>query len=344
MATNNYHLHLKGYVGGWDFDSNYVDYILNQNAGKEVNVLIDSLGGRTDTALSIYAAFKRHGNVNVHFVGMNASAATIASLGANKITIDGSAMYLVHKCSMSFFKWCSLNADDMKDLIEKLNSDKENLDKIDASVANMYAKKCKKSKEEMLQLMSKGGWLNAQEALDWGFVDEVTDLEEDAAPVIDNATIQAMADAGIPMPKGMKPKGSWSRFLSAMAEFFSIPKEDLTSNNDIVMKKEYLNIQALLKCEAFTSNEGKVEMTEQQLDAVEAQLNSDAEEKKTLSEKVTSLNTQIADLQSQIEALKKKPAEPSQQVVSNKKTEEKSDINDFYNARTEAQALYDVFD
>ena len=33
MATNtkttDYQLHLKGFVGGYDFDADYVDYILN---------------------------------------------------------------------------------------------------------------------------------------------------------------------------------------------------------------------------------------------------------------------------------------------------------------------------
>ena len=62
-------------------------------------MLIDSLGGNLATALSIAAAFKNHGKVSVHFVGMNASAATIASLGAAHISIDKNAMYLVHKCS-----------------------------------------------------------------------------------------------------------------------------------------------------------------------------------------------------------------------------------------------------
>lgn len=28
MAKQTYNLHLKGYVGGWDFESDYVDYIL----------------------------------------------------------------------------------------------------------------------------------------------------------------------------------------------------------------------------------------------------------------------------------------------------------------------------
>ena len=105
MANTQYALHLKGFVGGADFDRNYVDYVLAQHVGKPVNVLIDSLGGSVATALSIASAFRNHADVSVHFVGMNASAATIASLGAKHISIDANAMYLVHIKSKGRFFW-----------------------------------------------------------------------------------------------------------------------------------------------------------------------------------------------------------------------------------------------
>ena len=66
MANTKYLLHLKGYVGGYDFDSDYVDYVLAKNADSEVHMLIDSLGGSLATAHSIVAAFREHGNV--HFL------------------------------------------------------------------------------------------------------------------------------------------------------------------------------------------------------------------------------------------------------------------------------------
>ena len=119
MSKKTYNLHLKGYVGGWDFDSDYVDFVLGKNADNEVHVLIDSLGGSLATALSIVASFRNHGNVHVHYVGMNASAATIASLGAKHVSIDSSAMYLVHKCSMEFFQWASANADKLRSIIKE---------------------------------------------------------------------------------------------------------------------------------------------------------------------------------------------------------------------------------
>ena len=44
MTQTQYNLHLKGFVGGADFDRNYVDYILAKNAGKEVNVVAEVFG------------------------------------------------------------------------------------------------------------------------------------------------------------------------------------------------------------------------------------------------------------------------------------------------------------
>lgn len=75
MSKTAYNISLKGYVGGYDFDRSTVDRELAKNDGKQVNVLIDSLGGSLATGLSISAAFKNHhGQVNVHFVRLNASA------------------------------------------------------------------------------------------------------------------------------------------------------------------------------------------------------------------------------------------------------------------------------
>ena len=161
----NYHLHLKGFVGGYDFDKNYVDYVLSKNAGKPVFVLIDSLGGSLATALSIASSFRNHGDVTVHFVGMNASAATIASLGAKHITMDASAMYLAHKCSTEFFQWAQLNADQLADQIASLEQLKTDLEKMDANVAGMYSRKCKKDADALLALMKVGGWLSAKESM-----------------------------------------------------------------------------------------------------------------------------------------------------------------------------------
>ena len=46
--TNTYHLHLKGFVGGYDFDADYVDQI----RGSLIYFPIKKLAGERSTSLS----------------------------------------------------------------------------------------------------------------------------------------------------------------------------------------------------------------------------------------------------------------------------------------------------
>ena len=332
MAKNKYHLHLKGYVGGYDFDSDYVDYILNRNPDTEVHVLIDSLGGSLATALSIVAAFRNHGNVHVHFVGMNASAATIASLGAKHVSIDSSAMYLVHKCSIEFFRWASANSDKLADIIKEAKQMKSDLEKMDANVAQMYATKCQKSQEDLLALMKKGGWLTAQEALEWGFVDEITDYEEDAAPVITDSIAADMGAAGIPVPSHLakeQPSTLLTRFIEALTNIFksnSNAQSDMNPNNQEQQQEQ--------------------QQAQQQAPETTAQQHEEQQEQPT-AEVLAQKDQEIATLKAEIEALKKAPGASTSQVVENDKGDKEED-NDpsspeaFFNTRKRAQALYDL--
>ena len=355
MAKTKYNLHLKGYVGGWDFDSDYVDFVLNKNPDKEVSVLIDSPGGQLNTALSISSAFRRHGNVHAHFVGMNASAATIASMGAKRITMDHSAMYLVHQCSQSFFEWGSLNATDMQHLIDSLEKQKTDLNKMDANVAEMYAKRCKKKSADLLALMKVGGWLSADEALAWGFVDELTEFEDEAAPVLTEALAADFTAHGIPLPKMQSATKSeditaFRRFLQACASFFKTsdnPQE--TSNKPeqqetpTPMNKVFKHICALLACEFLASTDDKVTLTTAQLDTLEADM---TDKEKRISDLTAQVNTLTESNASLKEKLEKLPAASTQNVVDTKKNAvpeaEKSDIERFYDTTNSAQALFDA--
>ncbi len=332
MAKAKYHLHLKGYVGGYDFDSDYVDYILNRNPDTEVHVLIDSLGGSLATALSIVAAFRNHGNVHVHFVGMNASAATIASLGAKHVSIDSSAMYLVHKCSIEFFRWASANSDKLADIIKEAKQMKSDLEKMDANVAQMYATKCQKSQEELLALMKKGGWLTAQEAKEWGFVDEITDYEEDAAPVITDSIAADMGAAGIPVPSHLakeQPSTLLTRFIEALTNIFksnSNAQSDMNPNNEQQQEQQ---------------------QAQQQQQAPETTAQQHEQEEQPTAEAMAQKDQEIATLKAEIEALKKAPGASTSHVVENDKSDKEED-NDpsspeaFFNTRKRAQALYDM--
>ncbi len=341
MANTQYALHLKGFVGGADFDRNYVDYVLAQHVGKPVNVLIDSLGGSVATALSIASAFRNHADVSVHFVGMNASAATIASLGAKHISIDANAMYLVHKCSTAFFEWGSLNSDQFTELIADCEKIKADLDKLDLNIAQMYSAKCKKNASksvgDLLALMSKGGWLTSQEALEWGFVDEITDLPEEAAPKLTDAVASEMAAAGMPIPNipiAEKDKeGAFGRFLAAIASLFSAKPthqpEFVSNAHKTIMSKQFPLLIAALGSEgiAVTDNVPSVSL----------------DDLATFENALAERDRQISDLQAQVEALKQAPADSTTNVVDiNHAKQDETPLDAYYRRVNAAKEMFNA--
>ena len=286
---------------------------------------------------------------------MNASAATIASMGAKRITMDHSAMYLVHQCSQSFFEWGSLNATDMQHLIDSLEKQKTDLDKMDANIAEMYAKRCKKKSADLLALMNVGGWLSADEALAWGFVDELTEFEDEAAPVLTEALAADFTAHGIPLPKmqsATQPEDitAFRRFIQACASIFKTndnPQE--TSNKPenketpTPMNKVFKHICALLACEFLASSDDKVTLTTSQLDTLEADMEA---KQKSIADLTAQVNTLTESNTSLKEKLEKLPAASTQNVVDTKKNAvpeaEKSDIERFYDTTNSAQALFDA--
>ena len=338
-------MHLRGYVGGWDFDAEYVDYILNKYKDQPVNVLIDSLGGELATALSIVASFRRHGNVHVHFVGMNASAATIASMGAKRITMDASAMYLVHKCSVEFIKWASANSDKLAEIIKEAEQKKTDLEKMDLNVAQLYASKCKKKTEDLLALMKKGGWLTAQEAMEYGFVDEITSFDEDEAPIITDSIAADMMASGIPVPSSFihneeQHTGLFTRFVESLTRFFSSENKNQNNNNP--------NNETEMKNQTTTTNEAQEQQTETQEQQTEAQeQQTEAQEQQTEAQEqqteVEALRRENETLKAEIKALRDAPGDKTKKVVeANKTTKEDNAYAQYVNTENNARDLYNA--
>lgn len=305
--TNIFQIIIKGEIvnGWWCCTSDMVAGILDKYNDKKVRVLINSLGGDATEAFTISSLFRLHGDVEVHYIGNNASAATIASMGAKRVTIDSSAMYLVHQCGSVQFDWDIYNADQLEQKIKALRETQEDLRKFDDVAASMYAQRCKKNKEELLALMKRGGWLTAQEALDWGFVDEITDdpREKSKESVVD--TIKAVAAAGLPPIPGLEPS-----FKDKIKKFFTEP-------NFKKMEKE--TTQDPVEETGAPSGNEKQENGDE---------TATAEEVKALKEKILALETELKTTAAERDKFKAlvdgKPADVTKQVITQPKEQPKA--------------------
>lgn len=342
----NYNLFLRGTVGYWDFNADMVNYVLEKHKDSEVKVLINSLGGDTDTALSISSLFKIHGNVSVHFVGMNASAATIAAMGAKHVSIDADALFLVHKCSILVFEWDYMNADELSAHIAELEKMKADNSTIDGCIAGLYAKRCKKTKDELLSLMKTGAWMTAQQALEWGFVDEITDNDTDKMPEPSSATVASMASAGIPLPPGLLPKGDRPSMMDRFFAFLKSLSSNQAPDNDTEGAAKKSPIMAKLTAlsallgATLAMSDDKLTLSAEQVDKVNDTLDENKKTIDSLNSSVADKDKEIADLKASIAEkdktiadLRKEPATPTSEVVDTKKDD------DPYAPVSEADAL-----
>jgi len=131
--------------------------------GQELEVEINSGGGSVFAGSEIYTALKDYkGNVTVKIVGIAASAASVIAMAGNKVLISPTAQIMIHNVS-------SVARGDYRDL----QREAEIIKNYNTSIANAYRLKTNMSQSELLKLMNNETWLNAQQAKEKGFADEV---------------------------------------------------------------------------------------------------------------------------------------------------------------------------
>lgn len=183
--------------------------------------------------------------------------------------------------------------------------------------------------------MSKDTWLTAREALEWGFVDEITDDADDKEPLTDSAAA-AMSSAGMPLPPGYKGrKGSMlNRFFDFLRSFnyqdsevkpadggqSSVEGPEISNDMNTDPNKP--------QQEPVSSAPAPEPLPAQQPAAPDhsAQSDKDAE--------IESLKSQLAERDRTISELRKQPAAPTSAVVDSKKEE-----SDPYAPLSEAECI-----
>ncbi len=266
---------IDGPLGTWGYSKQFVRNELTGHSKNAVTAKISSLGGSVDDALSIYDQFIEHGNVTAELSAFVASAATLISLGAKTVRMNENSFYLIHKAMNWVDEWGSMNEDDIEVLITKLEAKKQELAKVTLQLAKMYVKKTGKTLDEITTLMKQQTWLNAEEAKEWGFVDEVF-TPDVVVNYFDNHQMVAMITSiGFPQPPRRIPENSTvneDSFFEKMWNRIVTKQREVTPNNNSIMNKHFLHINTVLNVEALESTNDGVFLNEGQLQSVEDSL------------------------------------------------------------------------
>jgi ATP-dependent Clp protease protease subunit len=139
-------------------------------AVNELDVRINSPGGDVFDGIAIYnrlCQFK--GTVNVYIDGLCASIASIIALAGDTVTMGEGALYMVH------LPWTFAmgNRDDLENTVDLLRN-------IEEQMLSIYSKATSLDRETLRQMLVNETWLDADQAIEKGFVDKKS---EDSVPI-----------------------------------------------------------------------------------------------------------------------------------------------------------------
>ena len=311
-------------IDSWGYARYLLEYDLSEAPeGETIELQVDSLGGDVGEAITISNMLAERGNIVAHIVGFCASAATWLCYGCDRVVINDDCAFLIHKCSSYVDAWGLMNAEEIEQLVKKLQSEKKSNEAIDLIIANKYAKHSggKLDIKSALKLMSEARWMMPEEALSLGLVDEV--VEEHILAKSNVAARMHVMNAMTDLPR-LPEKFTWPDKVASEAgnaetsdrSFARTLKQVLTdffggavrlvdnrqvkieeeNSNSIVMNKDYTTVNQLLQTEGLEENDGRIVLTTEQMQAINNRLTEDA----NLSSQVNALTAERDEARNQL--------------------------------------------
>jgi len=121
--------------------------------------------------MAMYNVIKRReAKTTVYIEGIAASIATIISLGADEVVMAENSLFMIHNA------WGGTMGE-----AKDMRKTAETLEKITGELTDIYRKKTGLSYDALAEMMDEETWLNANEALEMGFIDTISDSIKVAA-------------------------------------------------------------------------------------------------------------------------------------------------------------------
>ncbi len=192
--------------------------------GGPMTIHLNSEGGNVIDGLACYNLLRSYkGDTTVVIDGMALSIASLIVCGADKVKMAENAWLMVHNPHNE----AKGDGNDMRDMAGLLDGMRDQL-------AAVYTAKSNKPTEEVLQMMAAETWMTGPQALEAGFVDEVTTSLEVAAtfdatrfskpPKIHNEKEPDMAAATFTELKTAFPRASADFLVRCQASGYTLDK------------------------------------------------------------------------------------------------------------------------
>ena len=139
-------------------------------AVREIAVQLSSPGGSVVEALGIYGSLLQHpARVRVDIVGAALSAASAIAMAGDHVTLVDGGLMMLH----------NPHADGLGGEAGDLRKVAEIMDRMKASLVSAYSRRLKMPTDEIEALLDAESWYGANEALEAGLIDEITEADDE---------------------------------------------------------------------------------------------------------------------------------------------------------------------
>ena len=255
-----------------------------------INLRINSLGGDVFDGMAMYNVIKRReAKTTVYIEGIAASIATIISLGADEVVMAENSLFMIH------YAWGGTMGE-AKDMRKTADT----LEKITGELTDIYRKKTGLSYDALAEMMDEETWLNANEALEMGFIDTISDSIKVAAKYdvskfknITQEEIQNKLSININNKKMTNELKEW--FNNKVEEIVTAVKGDVKVSEDVAEQTMITvnlgdNDEIMNKISEFET--GNIELSNK-ISLLEEELVASKGTNETLTVEVEALNAKI---------------------------------------------------
>ena len=274
---------------------------INQANGQPINLTISSGGGSVTEGMGIADLVANYPEeTTATGIGLVASIATVVLLAADNVKMTENAFMMIHRP----WSYTMGNADE-------LEATAELLDKMEAKLLDIYTASVikrkgdqKNLKEIITNMMAAETWLTAQEALEFGFIDEIVKVGEKN---IDMLPLQNSLNKFLNVPAALltntkKEDEMGSSILEKIKSLLNNIDETPTVENVIEEEKviEEPEMDEVETAISMLKEKGYIVMSPDEMDAINSK---QKEEMESMYKKTDEQKNSIAEIETVLETL-----------------------------------------
>lgn len=168
LSSDVTEINLYDEIGMWGVTAKAFREALNSVTTPTIKLNINSPGGDVFDGIAIFSDLIDHSaTVDVRVTGLAASAASLIAMAGDTVTIAEHAFFMIHNA------WTFSIGNKAQ-----LEKDAQVLAKIDEQLADRYAQRTGQDLGDIVDMMDAETWLNADEAVELGFADDMSDSDD----------------------------------------------------------------------------------------------------------------------------------------------------------------------